>query len=431
VSASGTEPAASPPRPLLVYALTLAGMLTTSLMVPVVPDVISSDHLSPDAAGWLLAAGTAPGIPAAPLLGLLAVRIGVKRVVTACVLLVAVPGTLFLARPPFDLLLVIRVLQGVGSVGLMGMALTLVARHWSGAARARVLARNAAVLSAIAALAPALGGVIGTLLGWPGLGLVYAAALLLAPWALRLGPTAPPPSPAPQPAGAAAPVAGPPPAAGLPPSSLAAARRKALRRGTAAVLGAGAVGFCAYFGLLQELVPVVALQRLSAGDALRGVIIGLAAIPSTAFALLTARIPALPARVVVTIGFAGYAAACALAALASSVAALIAAVLVLGAASGFMTPTLQRRMSELADQSSGGATMAAWTGTVRLGQTIGPAGAAYAFTAAGAAATLYALAGGLAVAACAALLGALAFQPGASQNAPGEPAAPPAVSRNL
>ena len=75
MSVSGTEPAGSP-RPLLVYALTLAGMLTTSLMVPVVPDVIASDHLPPAAAGWLLAAGTAPGIPAAPLLGLLAARAG-------------------------------------------------------------------------------------------------------------------------------------------------------------------------------------------------------------------------------------------------------------------------------------------------------------------------------------------------------------------
>ncbi|MGA7096438.1 MAG: hypothetical protein WB245_02600, partial [Acidimicrobiia bacterium] len=49
--------------------------------------------------------------------------------------------------PTFNLLLLARLVQGIGSSGLVNLAVVLIGDHWSGVERTRLVGRNSAVLT--------------------------------------------------------------------------------------------------------------------------------------------------------------------------------------------------------------------------------------------------------------------------------------------
>ncbi len=144
-----------PPLPL-IYALTITGVLANTLVAPVVPDILDDLGVSQSSAGLVLSAATLPGIVLAPVIGVLADRFGRREVLIPCLVLFGVAGTLNALAPSFTVLLILRFMQGIGSAGLVNLAVVLIGDHWEGVDRARTMGHNAAALTTALAILPPL-----------------------------------------------------------------------------------------------------------------------------------------------------------------------------------------------------------------------------------------------------------------------------------
>jgi MFS family permease len=149
----------------VIFGVTLMAVLGVSSITPAFPQIAVALQLTPSRVGLLVAVFTLPGATLTPILGVLADRLGRKRVLVPSLLLFAVAGTACGFARSFDLLLVLRLLQGIGAAGLGALNITIVGDLYDGWKRATVLGYNASVLSIGTALYPAIGGLLA-LLGW-------------------------------------------------------------------------------------------------------------------------------------------------------------------------------------------------------------------------------------------------------------------------
>src|SRR3546814_443114 len=150
----------------LIFTITVTGILSNTLVVPAIPDILDAFDLPDSQAGVFVAAGTLPGIVMAPVIGILADRHGRRAVLVPCLASFGLFGLLSALSPSFQVLLVLRLLQGVGGAGLINLAVVIIGDHWSGIDRARLVGQNAAVLTLSLATFPPLGGLLTELGGW-------------------------------------------------------------------------------------------------------------------------------------------------------------------------------------------------------------------------------------------------------------------------
>lgn len=368
----------------LVMCITVTGIMGNVLLTPVLPDIVRDFHEPLGRAGLLMAVTTAPGILLAPFIGLLADRYGRRTVVVPCLALFGVAGGLASWAPSYDALLALRFFQGIGSAGLINLAIVLIGDTWSGGERARKIGRNAAALTISIVVIPPFGGWLGQVGGW---------RLTFAPYWLGV-------------------VAAVLVWVRLPPSirregsmrDHVAAAVPALR--TRAVSGPvvlGAVAFALIFGVFLTVVPLYLDRAFDLGPAARGMLLAVPGVSSTIAALNLARVRAAFRTSTLLAGaFAGFAVGFVVMGAVASLVALVVGALLYGAAEGIAIGTLQDAVSEAAPAASRGAIVAVWVGVARLGQTVGPLAAAAGVDGPGVGPTLLTagvLAGGLAVAA--------------------------------
>ena len=115
-----------PPSRLLVFSVTAMALLNNSVLMSSTPEILESFGEPVERAGMLIAAGTVTGIVAAPAIGFLADRYGRKRVLVPCLLVFGAVGTLGGFSPSLEWLLAIRVVQGLGSAGLINLVVVLI-----------------------------------------------------------------------------------------------------------------------------------------------------------------------------------------------------------------------------------------------------------------------------------------------------------------
>ena len=352
-SATGRARRAGPPPFALVLAVTLTGIMGHVLLIPALPDVAADLDAATDRVGLLLAATTAPGIVLAPVIGVLADRFGRRRVLTPCLALFGVSGGVAAFAPSFEVLVGLRALQGIGSAGLINLAVVIIGDHWDGVERARRIGRNAATLTASLVVLPPIGGLLAEVGGWRATFAPYWIALATAAAVMVWLPASAP---------------GPGTLRGQ-----LAATAPALRSWS--VLGPmvlGAAVFVLIF-LLLTVLPVYLDEQfgLSAGG--RGAVLALPAATSTLGALSIGRLTARTgtATVVMT-GLLGVAAGLAVVAAVPSLVAVAAGLLLYGSGEGLLVATLQEKVAGEAPPGSRGAVVATWVGFARAGQTAGP-----------------------------------------------------------
>lgn len=348
------EGAKRPPPLLLLFGITVTGITVNTLVTPVIPEILDGLDAASGLAGVFVAAGTAPGIIIAPLIGVLADRHGRREVLVPCVLLFSVAGGLGAFAPNIWVLIALRLLQGVGSAGVINLVVVIIGDHWDGTERARIIGHNAAVLTVSIAVLPPIGGLLTEVGDWRAPFAVYPLGLITAWLVARY----------------------------LPRSE----RRDVtfreqisealpyLRAPTVVrTLGAGVVIFVLIFGLLLTLLPVYVASEFGVGPSWRGVLLGLPAVTSTVAALSLGRLTERFGRHRLLLASAVLFAV-ALAAIAGSPTFLLVAVavLVFGVGEGLMIPALQDVAAGSAPRSSRGAVVAVWVGAARFGQTIGP-----------------------------------------------------------
>jgi len=149
----------------VVFGVSLMGVLGVSSVTPAFPAIMEALGISPQAVGSLITAFTLPGVLLTPLLGVLSDQFGRKRILVPALLVFAGAGAACALARDFQLLLVLRFLQGAGAAGLGALNLTILGDLYVGTERTEAMGCNSSILSTGTAGYPAIGGALA-MLGW-------------------------------------------------------------------------------------------------------------------------------------------------------------------------------------------------------------------------------------------------------------------------
>ncbi|MGC9502599.1 MFS transporter [Baaleninema sp.] len=161
---TGVSPEQKPVLAVLMVAACIT-TLTGAAIAPVFPDMV--DQLALDArwAGLLVSAPRLSIALASPILGLLADRIGKRRILVSSLLGFAVFGMMGGFLRSFTPLLVVRGLVGVANGGISAASLGLVASWFDGETRSRLIGYTTSAISLTTTVVPLMAGGLGAF-GW-------------------------------------------------------------------------------------------------------------------------------------------------------------------------------------------------------------------------------------------------------------------------
>ena len=163
-------------------------LTTTTLPVlsPALPELADALGVSITVVGWVQGAASFPGILTAVLVGYLADRFGGRRVVVVCVATFTLFGVAGFFASSFPMLIGLRLLQGLGTPGLMGLSIALIGELFEDEKdRMRFLGMNLAFVFMVQLIMPAISGIIAAGGAFRPF-LIYLAGVPIGLWALRL-----------------------------------------------------------------------------------------------------------------------------------------------------------------------------------------------------------------------------------------------------
>ncbi|HYH30686.1 MAG TPA: MFS transporter [Pseudonocardia sp.] len=143
----------------------LAGTSTSAVTVAL-PELAGELGVSAATAAWMVSGYTVALAVATPTHGRLADMVGIRLPLTIGIGGMALGSLLSALAPSFPVLMVARVLQGVGAAAVPVLATALISVRWSGAEQGAALGRVAGVGATLSALGPLLGGALEALGGW-------------------------------------------------------------------------------------------------------------------------------------------------------------------------------------------------------------------------------------------------------------------------
>lgn len=170
----------------VVLLSTVLAPLGVPLVAPALPVVRDAFGVGDAAASLLVSTYFLTGIVLSPSIGMLADRVGRRRVLVPSLVVFSLAGGAMAVAPTFEVLVGLRVVQGTAAAGIFITTVTLVGDVFDGARRNAVLGVNNAALSAGAALFPVVGGALAAV-AWNAPFAVYLVALpiaLFAAWTL-------------------------------------------------------------------------------------------------------------------------------------------------------------------------------------------------------------------------------------------------------
>jgi MFS family permease len=154
-----------PRRATLTLAAVAAGATVFGAqgISPALPAVQHAFGISDTQVGLITAAYMLPGVVLAIPLGYLADRLGRRIVFSSMALLYGVAGAAQALAPSFNVLLGLRVLQGVGFAALMPLSVTLIADAYQGSEQVRAQASRQVSMTVSELVLPLVGATLGGL----------------------------------------------------------------------------------------------------------------------------------------------------------------------------------------------------------------------------------------------------------------------------
>lgn len=149
----------------VIFLTTLMAVLGVASITPAFPSIIKHFNISPTQVTLLITVFTLPGIFLAPVVGILADRIGRKIILLPSLFLFGIAGAACFFTNDWEVLLGLRFLQGIGAASLGSLNVTLIGDLFTGEKRGEVMGFNASILSIGTALYPAFGGALA-MAGW-------------------------------------------------------------------------------------------------------------------------------------------------------------------------------------------------------------------------------------------------------------------------
>ena len=143
-----------------IFSITLVGVMGVASLTPALPKISQALDLNNAEIALLISAFTFPGIFLTPVAGVLADRFGRKAVLIPALFIFALGGFSIFFVKNFHLIIILRVIQGVGAAPLGSINITLVGDFFRGKDRPAAMGYNASVLSLSTASYPLIGGAL-------------------------------------------------------------------------------------------------------------------------------------------------------------------------------------------------------------------------------------------------------------------------------
>jgi len=338
----------------VLFGVTLMAVLGVSSITPALPEIRDAFGVTSGQVGLLITVFTLPGVALTPVLGVLSDRHGRRKILVPALLLFGAAGGLCAFIRSFELLLVLRLVQGMGAAALGTLNVTVIGDIFTGQERSTALGYNSSVLSIGTAGYPAIGGALATF-GWfyP-----FALAFLAIPIGLLVRFSLRNPEPHNE---------------QHLKDYLGDVFERLKDREVLGLLGISLLTFIILFGPQLTFLPILMDERFAAPSYLRGAILTGAslttALTSSQLGVLTSRVAE---RTLLKIAFVLYAAGLIGVAFAPTFWSLLIPAALFGVAQGINVPNVFALLNAHAPSENRGAFMATNGMSLRAGQTIGP-----------------------------------------------------------
>ncbi|MDJ0620858.1 MAG: MFS transporter [Calothrix sp. MO_192.B10] len=167
------------PKLLVLIAGGCLTSITGSIVSPVFPEVVEQLHIDPRWAGMLVSMHCLTIAMFAPVLGILADRIGKLKILIPSLISYAVFGVAGAFMPSFLPLLLTRALLGAASGGIAAASIGIIGNMYDGDERGRILGYASSIFAIVGIFFPILGGWVGSV-HWQYAFCLYAAGLPVA-----------------------------------------------------------------------------------------------------------------------------------------------------------------------------------------------------------------------------------------------------------
>jgi MFS family permease len=336
-------------------------MLGVASVTPAFPQISEQLTVTPQSVGLLISVFTLPGAVLTPFLGVLADRYGRKRILVPSLFLFGIGGFACGFARTFELLVGLRLLQGLGGAALGSMNVTIIGDLYRGPRRTTAFGYNASVLSVGTALYPAIGGALA-LIGWY---MPFFLPILAVPVGLFVLLVLQSPEPTVR-------------------TGLGEYLRSTLRmfqnREVLALFAAGIVTFILIYGAYLSYLPFLLEGSFGFSSLWIGLVMATTSIATAVASFYLGRLArAYGEGRLIKFGFMLYVVAFAAIPFADSIWGIIALILVFGAANGINIPSILTIVAGYPPAESRAAFMSVNGMALRLGQTLGPVAAGAAF----------------------------------------------------
>lgn len=149
----------------IIFGITLTYIMGVASITPAFPQIAKELNISAKDVGLLISIFSFPGILLTPFLGVVADRWGRKRIIIPSLMLFGIAGGLCFFVRDFKLLLILRLIQGIGAAPLGSLTVTIIGDLYSKKELIAAMGYNSSVRSIGSASYPAIGGALA-MLGW-------------------------------------------------------------------------------------------------------------------------------------------------------------------------------------------------------------------------------------------------------------------------
>jgi len=146
----------------MIFCVSLVYVLGVTSITPAFPQIARYFEIETQEIGLLIVIFTLPGIFLTPILGIIADRIGRKKVLVPSLILFGTAGFACAFTRDFEILLVMRFLQGVGYASLGSLNAAIIGDLFEGKERAAAMGYNASFISIASASYPFNGGILAS-----------------------------------------------------------------------------------------------------------------------------------------------------------------------------------------------------------------------------------------------------------------------------
>jgi|SRR6056297_1191530 len=339
---------------IIIFSITLLAVMGVASLTPAFPTIARHFNLNMDEIGLLITAFTIPGIFMAPLMGILADRLGRKAVLIPSLVLFGLAGAACAHTNTFNTLLILRIFQGLGAASLGSLNITIIGDLFEGNRRTTIMGYNASVLSIGTAFYPAIGGALA-LINWKFIFYLPLLAIPIAIWALTTLPT-------------------PRPENGQTVKSYFNSLWKIVNQPYVwALFSMNIFVFIILYGAYLTFLPSFLETKFQSDSFEIGIIMSIMSITTAITATQLGRISKLfNKKQILSTSSIAYILALALLAFSSKITMVIIAVIIYGFGQGLFIPTIQTLLAGIASVRERASIMSINSMVLRIGQSMGP-----------------------------------------------------------